>query len=95
MIRAFPETGLIFVCIDGTVRLYAPEPFTVLAVYKILLDILPAIDGILQTLRLLEMLPQVEITYCSLSLDPLVTIIIHMVTHFLIDHSSLRCKSLR
>ena len=48
MIWTFPESSLVILSVDGTIGIDTPEPFPVIFVNKIFLDVFPASKGFLK-----------------------------------------------
>ena len=57
MIWTFPESSLVILSVDGTIGTDTPEPFPVIFVNKIFLDVFPASKGFLKCFLVSKMLP--------------------------------------
>ena len=97
MIRAFPETGFIVFAVHCAIGTDTPIPFTILPVYEILPDKIPAGNGLLQSLLIIEILEKVHIANHCLSLYPPMTVGIYPVSIgiLFINHPSFRSKPFR
>lgn len=65
VVRAFPETCMVIVCVSHSVSVNAPVPFSKVVVYEMLLDVLPQTFCFMQCFLVAEVLVQVvEPHYC-------------------------------
>ena len=89
MIRTFPKTRLIINSIERTIRMTTPMPFSILPINELGLDILPAIDGSVESRRITKMLPDIKPSHYILCLYPPMEIIIYMTCRqvSLMNHS--------
>ena len=76
MIRAFPEARLVVAAVDVALGIATPEPLAALAVDEVVLDVLPAVQRLLQRALVAEVLIQVNKSYHSLGLYPPVAVVI-------------------
>ena len=94
VIRAFPESGLVVIAVDGPVFAKAPEPFAVFPVDQIGLYEIPACQGIFQAFLGAEMIPEVEVADHGLGLYPPMTVPVGFLGVLLVDHAPFWRKSL-
>ena len=95
MVGTFPETGLVINSIQGTIGMTTPEPFAMIPVYQLCLDIFPATYCLLQGFLVTELLIEVKPPYYILSLYPPMQVIIHMPCReiCLMNHRAVWTKS--
>ena len=74
MIRTFPEPRLVIISVHRAVGTHTPMPFSVLVVYQMLLDEVPASESLLHGYFVIKVLVEVDMPHNVLSLHPPVAV---------------------
>lgn len=78
VVGAFPESGVIVFEVDIALRIAAPEPFAILPVDEVFLDVLPALQAFFQSILITKILVNVKEANNGFGLYPPVTVGIDM-----------------